>query len=356
MLTQNEASPRAKLGGIEVARGVAALMVVLYHGHAVLLRKDMGGVTPFGGLFAFGHAGVEFFFVLSGFIILHVHYPDVGRPAKCASYIWTRATRVYPLFWFVLAVYAGRFILSGDFDWLYFVRSALLVPQPPYPMIIQAWTLEHEIFFYCIFALLILNLKLGVSVLCCWAAALMISLVMGHVHVPGDVARSPYNLLFFVGMAAAWLLRRREVPAPRTLATLGCMAFVATGLLENYGWIEALTPASVGMFGLATFILIIGLVSAERTGVLRVGRIGRALGRLSYPLYLIHSVVVGKFMEVTVQTPLREFPSVLLILYAAIAIISGFLLHILVEQPLQELLRKSRPQWLGGANPSQPAT
>ncbi len=66
------------------------------------------GPFPASGLFAFGHAGVDFFFVLSGFIILHVHAGDIGRPVRLGHYLQRRFTRVYPFYWvvFLLALLA----------------------------------------------------------------------------------------------------------------------------------------------------------------------------------------------------------------------------------------------------------
>jgi len=65
-----------------IARGVAALTVVLYHATRGLSLPQYLGYIPFGNSLGFGHAGVDFFFVLSGFIIMHAHTADIGRPER----------------------------------------------------------------------------------------------------------------------------------------------------------------------------------------------------------------------------------------------------------------------------------
>lgn len=336
-----------RLLGVEAARGVAALLVVLYHGQGVLAHPDLAGASLAGGLFRFGHAGVEFFFVLSGFIILRVHRADIGQAARCPTYLWKRVTRIYPLFWAVLAIYAAKAAVSGKFDTGYFITSALLLPQPPYPMMIQAWTLEHEIFFYVLFGLLILNRTVGLFAFSYWAIGIVAASLAGHAHVPGDVLQSPYNLLFFVGLGVAALLQHRNIPAPRLAILGGGLCFLAAGLTENAGLTTPGTPLSVGLFGASSALLILGLVSAERMGALRLGGIGLVLGRISYPLYLSHSIVISVFAAVATRFPIRGQGALLLFAYTAIACAVAALLHRFAEVPLQSALHKIRARVAG---------
>ena len=95
---------RERLDGVQAARGAAALLVVLYHCGRMLSLPQYVGRIPLGNVFEFGHAGVDFFFVLSGFIIMHVHRGDLGRPGRFGRYAWRRATRIVPMYWVVTAI------------------------------------------------------------------------------------------------------------------------------------------------------------------------------------------------------------------------------------------------------------
>ena len=88
-------------------RGLAVLPVVLLHvGVAVLpSSRLLGAVTR-------GWYGVDLFFVLSGFIICHVHWNDIGRPEQVRSYFWKRFVRIYPTYWVALALFVLLFLFS----------------------------------------------------------------------------------------------------------------------------------------------------------------------------------------------------------------------------------------------------
>ena len=87
--------PKKKLEIIQASRGIAALLVVLFH--VTELSQQKLNQNFLSGLFAFGGSGVDFFFVLSGFIILFAHRADIGQKKKLKNFVIKRAIRVYPL-------------------------------------------------------------------------------------------------------------------------------------------------------------------------------------------------------------------------------------------------------------------
>src|ERR1700736_6010856 len=91
-----------RLLGLQVLRGVAAVLVVLHHVAVTLALPKYMGLVIAGGLFApLGRAGVDLFFVLSGFIIYYVHHVDVDVPARFRRYAILRLMRIYPTYWAV---------------------------------------------------------------------------------------------------------------------------------------------------------------------------------------------------------------------------------------------------------------
>lgn len=206
-----------RLIGIQAARGVAALLVVLYHTGRMVAVEQYVGHDPFYGVFSFGHAGVDFFFVLSGFIIFFVHQSDVGRTAHIFRYAWRRVTRIYPIYWIVTLLAIG-FGIAGhhtDLSVWRVIASLCLLPQADDPIVGVAWTLEHEVLFYGVFAALILNVRVGVMLCAAWLALVFTAFI---VPLPGVVlpfAASAYHLDFFLGMASAWLVLQEQVPSPR---------------------------------------------------------------------------------------------------------------------------------------------
>src|SRR5579872_2146684 len=99
-----------RLTSIEAGRGIAASLVVLYH--AARHIDENYGLPWLRALFQFGHAGVDFFFVISGFIILFVHYDDLGQPGRLGRYVERRFTRLMPTYWVALALTLAM-VLAG---------------------------------------------------------------------------------------------------------------------------------------------------------------------------------------------------------------------------------------------------
>lgn len=337
-----------KLLTIEAARGIAALLVAFFHGSHVVELAQPGRGAPFGGFFSFGHAGVPFFFVLSGYIIYYIHHADLDRPARLGSFAWKRATRIYPLYLIVMVLITAKYWFAGNFAWDYWVKSVLLLPQSQLPMLIQSWTLVHEVLFYALFGLAIWRVRVSRWVLLAWAvlfcAARVVDLPL-PAGLVGDTVRtlaSPYNLLFLLGMGVAWVLRQRAIPVPRLLALAGCLGFLATGLVEDTGIYKSMAEhgfVPVLLYGFSSACIITGLVAAETAGSLRVGRIGAVLGTLSYPLYLTHGIAISIAVDVARKLHFNGSGALLLTGAVAVACAAALVVHRVIEKPVARWLR-----------------
>ena len=337
-----------KLLTIEAARGIAALLVAFFHGSHVVELAQPGRGAPFGGFFGFGHAGVPFFFVLSGYIIHYIHHADLDRPGRLGSFAWKRATRIYPLYLIVMVLITAKYWFAGNFEWDYWLKSVLLLPQSQLPMLIQSWTLVHEVLFYALFGLAIWRVRLSRWVLLAWAI-LFCTARVADLRLPpglfGDTVKtlaSPYNLLFLLGMGVAWVLRHRTIPFPRLLALAGGAGFLATGLVENTGLYKSMAEHGllpVLLYGASSACLIMGLVAAETAGSLRAGRIGALLGVLSYPLYLTHGIAISIAVDVARKLHYAGSGALLLTGAVAVACVAALLVHRCVEQPVAKWLR-----------------
>src|SRR5437763_1316729 len=97
---------------LQVLRGVACLLVVVFH-VACIEGKYGLGFSPLRPVRWVGFAGVDLFFVLSGFIIAATCRADLGRPGRLPRYAFRRAWRIYPPYWFALAVMVGVYAFLG---------------------------------------------------------------------------------------------------------------------------------------------------------------------------------------------------------------------------------------------------
>lgn len=175
---------RIKYDSLQAFRGVAALGVVLHH--TAMSTNDFIEKVPLwlNAVLSQGFLGVDFFFVLSGFIIMSSHYDDKKSFLAIKAYIIKRFVRIYPPYWPVsialLAAYSLLPTLSkgvrGDLGW---VSSLFLVPDASPPALPVAWTLIHEVVFYAVFCLYFYSSRVFLAFLVVWGLSIGLMYTLG---------------------------------------------------------------------------------------------------------------------------------------------------------------------------------
>ncbi len=333
---------------IQYARGVAALMVVLFHNEYIV--KKYFGDYALGRFFEAGHSGVEFFFVLSGYIIYRMHRDDIGRPQQAHAFYIKRAIRILPLYWLVMlplgflmllvpSVGADRALTFWDF-----ARDALLIPREGAIVVSTAWTLHHEVIFYAMFGLMILNMRLGIAAFVLWQvcclAALLGGLLPTDSQVPINKFFGTHNFGFLFGMGIGMLSERINLRNHE--GVINVAAAMAFAVLAWMGWSEFRVetfsrPAPMILMYLALYAVIMLWLLAlpQRDRPLLDSLLGR-LGAASYALYICHLAVasiVVKLLVVSGAVP-HTSPLVAYLLTVSGAVVVALALHVLVEQPM----------------------
>lgn len=146
-----------EIHGIQVLRGVAAVTVLVHH--AIEMSNGSAGRFSPDWLTTSGDVGVDIFFVISGFIMLHTSFRPSRPPIDPISFLKRRFLRVYPFYWLCLlamsAVFLVGFMKSHAIGPARVVQSVLLLPDDP--LINVSWTLSYEVFFYLLFAASLLS-------------------------------------------------------------------------------------------------------------------------------------------------------------------------------------------------------
>jgi peptidoglycan/LPS O-acetylase OafA/YrhL len=335
------AGEAARLSGVQALRGVAACAVVLCHA-ARHVNKVFGAPALVGVLQA-GHAGVDLFFVISGFIIVFVHQADIGRRERLGHYLGRRFNRVMPLYWIALAATlvmsaAGTHALPsmGRVVW-----SVLLLPSTAEPLLGIAWTLQYEVVFYAAFAVLIVNRLCGAAVFLAWFLVIVVTSI-GH-GVPGlaPPVCGPYGLEFFMGMMAAHLVTRHRVASGRRVAALGVFLFGAAVVLESTGLLDGFGALARCVYGPAALLLVAGVAAAERHGRLAVSGWLRGAGEASYSIYLFQFVFIGVVWQAWLKAGFArpDTKAACFFVLALASVAGGVAVSRLIEHPL---LRWSR--------------
>ena len=329
---------RQTLVGIQFARAIAAIMVVLYHAGRML--PQYVGNIEFARYFNVGYAGVDFFFVLSGFVIFYVHAVDIDRPSRLEHYVLRRVTRIFPIYWIAFAIALSMLIAKNDtgLSLSHVVSSFLLLPERVGPVLGVSWTLCHEVAFYAAFAMLIVSRTIGRVLIITWSMLVTAGLFAPHESLVLKFLESSHHIEFAMGSAAAYLSKRHPARTAPLMVLCGLIAFGALAFLE----IELLKPdvdRDRFMYGSVSAWIIYALAVSEQTNRISFPRWAGFLGASSYSLYLFHIFLlgwIGKAMSFLVQPNVA--PNLTFFAIVAGAIGGGCLIYYFVERPLMKMI------------------
>lgn len=321
-----------QLPGIQAGRAVAALSVLYFHSHVALGYFDPASLHTWHWLATYGAVGVDLFFAISGFIIcLVAARPNFTR----GTFALRRALRIYPLNALVtlcmLALFSWRIGGSpADIEPARILRSLLILPQHA-PINSVGWTLELEIAFYVVAAIL---LPIGGRFLL--LAYCVASGLLGNWLTPEPpwIARfiGGHYLDFGAGIAAWITIGRVREHWPISIALIaGGMGAYLGGMRLG---IPEMTP------------LACGLVVAGLAILPAVPRPLHTLGNISYGVYLIHWPVMNAAAWYAFNfAPARDLGEAYRWLTFGIVILLAGLSWALFERPLIRLGQsgKGRP-------------
>ncbi|MEZ0243156.1 MAG: acyltransferase family protein [Sphingomonas sp.] len=355
-----EAAKHERLDTLQAGRAFAALGVVLFHLNVAIFGKAKYFPEELFPPFRTGHIGVEYFFVLSGFLMTWLYAGRTGDSAAAGRFLYKRALRVYPPYWVALFAVIPVFFLVPGFGTgsettpYYLIASIFLLPTPEMPILNVAWTLQFEMLFYLGFAALLAWPKLVRPIVAIWAMIAIARHFLPMPPFPLSFVTDPWILLFLYGVGAAWLVRR-GASRPWLWLAAGTLVFVASAWADEFSEVSRNWVRNTG--GLGAAMMMIGLVTAERAGLIRVPRWLVYFGDMSYALYLIHftvlSATVKLMFKLGIATALPR-PVVGLLLVAA-CILAAAAMHELVEKRLMRFRPKRSGPNLGVGEAADPA-
>ena len=331
-----------RLHSDEALRGIAALLVVLYHGERRF--EETAGFA----LFEAGRFGVDIFFVISGFVMVIA----TAGPSQPIDFIKSRILRIAPIYW--LATCLAAVILLIDPSALKytavsvksFVLSLAFIPHAnpgnpgvPTPLYTVGWTLNFEMYFY-------LCLAIGMAISHRYRAVIAAGFVLSFVllrnlgfanTVQLDFIGSEIALEFIFGMAMAWGWQAKRLPIlpfPLAVPVLLC-ALLGPFLLAQSPLPDLILHGGAATLCLWTVLSIEPFMQHKSAGF------ALNLGRASYSLYLSHIftlLAVGAFWP-----PPDDLTGVLCFVAMAciFSVAVAFALYQWIEAPLMRMTRKT---------------
>jgi peptidoglycan/LPS O-acetylase OafA/YrhL len=298
--------------------------------------------SVFDVIFKHGHLGVDFFFVLSGFIIFNAHFKDIGKRDKVILYAKKRFFRIYPIFFIVISSKILIFFLLGmEFreeqkSLNYLMKSYLLFPiEGQFPLVSVSWTLCHELTFYLIFLISIMKgKKVFFSCTIFWAISIICYNCIEHEY-NFTLAHflSPYNFEFIIGIFTGWTYHNKK---RRSKYLLFC--FAAILLFCSITLIDELALRLVLGSSFGFIILACTDLPKFKSKILRtVDGTLFLIGNASYSIYLIHTLIISALYQIfldSINLNALGFISFF------VSLITGILIWRLVEFPLLQFTRK----------------
>ena len=324
-----------KLLGIQYLRGIAAILVLIFHVSEVNHAS-----------FFVGSAGVDIFLVISGFVMWITTY---NKSLSFWQFASRRIQRLVPLYWFVtlttviLAIAKPQYFHGTAVGLTEVFKSLAFVPyysnNHNWPIVGQGWTLNIEMFFYFVFAI---SLRSRFLFRLCFPTLLLACLTLAGYFVRSSnaiLASWSSNLLMelagglWVGFAYTngWLKHRY---LGWVLVGFAASAFTLFQT-SNY----PLDTYRLAVFGLPALAIVSGFLMIESTqGIPRIPVL-LFLGEASYSIYLWQglALLVVSAMYFRLGVDDSAMAAVLMGLAALGASLLGFLF---VEKPLTMILKR----------------
>jgi len=345
-------SHRFQLNLLQAFRGVAALIVVIHH--ICASTKEYFQVVLFNDFFKSGWNGVDFFFVLSGFIITYVHFDDIKKQSNIFKFFFKRLIRIYPIYWLISSIALVSILVTGKLsvqtDFIHIVKSYLLIQHEVGPFLGVAWSLIYEVFFYIAFGICILiGYKFVRYIIPAWfIITLMLNLT--HSHMIEHIYFSNFILEFLMGCFTCYVyysILDKIIRYDKLVLTSGILLFISTWIVSYFVTFALKNSLESRMlYGVASSLIILGAALIDTKKTTSVNKYLLAIGNASYVLYLIHPLFLAgiyKFLyshhEVLSHSSMAYYLITLAI--TLLIIVCSMYFHILIEKPILKILSYS---------------
>lgn len=348
----NEYKP-SNIDSIQYLRGIAALMVVIFH--ASRETRQMFGEE----MFAWGEFGVDIFFVISGFVmVFSISRSDSG--ISPVIFIVNRLLRIAPMYW-MLTILMGAAVLVrpdlfriAEFSTVHFLKSVFFLPHfhprienAVMPLLVPGWTLNYEMYFYLVLGCCIAVTKKRTT------ALTTISILTGFLIGTALESRgafyvflgNPIAFEFIFGMLLGEAYLRGYLLPHQVARPLAIASFAAIVLTSDLNF-------RIGTAGAAAALLVYSLLSVQTSigGALR--DVLRFIGDSSYSLYLTHIFTIGlvgvawKKASAPLITSSIFTSLTYLVITTALSVAVGGLVFLMIERRIIAINKKATKRWL----------
>ncbi|MGO7044913.1 acyltransferase family protein [Rhizobium johnstonii] len=333
---------------LQYLRAIAALMVVYFH--AVLQLAKVNPAVD-ATAFVYGETGVDIFFVLSGFVMW---LTTSGRGMSPIDFARRRIKRIVPLYGLAtlfsatVALVAPSLLKSTVFDLPHLAASLFFLPwanpadpSTITPVVVPGWTLNYEMFFYFVFALLLplQEVRRIPAMFAIFAVILIACRLLPETTVTRFYGE-PIMLEFLAGVVLGWLYGQKVLLPNRWAWAAPAMGFAF--LFIN----EALMPPESRFYawGIPAIFIVYGAISIDFSMLPVIGWLNY-LGDCSYSIYITHAFTLAFLRVAADRLPIGilQQPVLFVILSLVLSSIGGAIIHEITSPRRRKVAVASRP-------------
>ncbi|GEC79207.1 acyltransferase family protein [Flavobacterium aquatile] len=331
---------------LQIFRGIAALMVVIHHAVGSLKYYHKIDSDFLNAVGIFGKLGVDFFFILSGFIISYSSFYKYSEPDSFKRYFKNRIIRVYvpylPIGILMYLLYSVLPNLSNNSREISLITSFTLFPSGN-PALSVAWTLSFELFFYFFFSLSFFSKKVWNGFTLLWLILIVIfnysflNYLLINSYPIFKVFFSTYNLEFLLGYLLS-LIIIYKVKFKWPQYSIGILIVILLLICQQEFKLKTLDFYYNYLFALILFFVLYIIITYYNKKF-DENFIMMHIGNASYSIYLIHNPLQ--------MTILRLYPNIntifslvfAIVLVLGLSSLFGYLYYFIFEKKCMNYIK-----------------
>lgn len=327
-----------KLSLVQASRGLAILFVLIGHINLLFYSRyeydwfDMGRWERTGG--------VDFFFVVTGFMIYYLYHRHIGNSNKAAGFLLKRLIRIFPMLWIFTVLSAALYNLvpgiGNEYSAEVVLKSLILYPMKE-PVLSSAWSLSHVVFFYLIFSCLMFSPKIFKPAATVWA---LITVVLEIFF------RDSFSSFFFsfstleivAGSLVAYMMLTYRLGYSTLLIYLGLSGYLTNWLNYIYSYTEIHAPL---LYCISAMLIMLGISIKDRTSR-EIPKSISFIGDASYSIYITHGPLLQLYLFIYEKLHIVEAAGYFLSMCIVIlsTVLSACFIYKSLEKPMSQKLRQ----------------
>lgn len=328
-----------RLNLVQLSRGLVMIIILLFHANSIFKAKYMYDWLNIGSWGRTG--GVDFFFVISGFMIFYLYSKYFGNKSKSIDFLKKRFIRLFPVYWIVLF---GLILLLFLFPQLGNSTNLTLstifkniVLYPNNTILVVTWSLSYVVFFYILFSLLMAFPKIVKISTLIWLALCLITLFIYGYDQPFIL--NFQHLELWAGALVAYIVLNKEIYYKKTFLILGFLGYILIWINSIFSIVSLYSPL---FYCISSMLIMISISSMDMGKSYNIPRPFSFLGDASYSIYITHSPLLQFFTLFFDKFGLlRTFGySLSMVFVSILTIIFSCIFYIIIEKPLIRFLNK----------------